>query len=371
VECVQALGLGSTIEDGWTPECESQNRAIDDPYGPNPDAPYRAKYFTFTLEQDTDISIDVESSVDTYMYLLQGNGEFGAPIDEFDEQDVITTLPAGEYTLELTTNKRYAPGQFSISLHGISNNNPCEQPLIFNQVIEGTWSNNCEIRSWDDGNTDPYTGSNPERANYYTFTLNEATDIEFERQSGTSHLIMSLYHVGDYDQLIASTVPTSPRQDPLPRINIRLEPGSYSLEVTTFDQLAIGQYRFDATIYTSSSCTSEISLGQTVPGLLSNGCQSTFRQGSNDDPYGPQPGTYYAKRFEFTLTEPESIQAYLSMPGTYSYLYLAKRENSDVILLDESAHDYWNTSYYQRLNRTLDAGTYILEVTTERPVLHL
>ncbi|MBL4827038.1 MAG: hypothetical protein JKY66_04880, partial [Spongiibacteraceae bacterium] len=337
-------------------------------YGPNPDAPFKAKYFTSTLNQETDISIDVDTTVNTYLYLLQGTGEFAIPYQEFDEQQVNTTLAAGNYTIEVTTNSRYAPGQFTISLHSITNNNPCTQTLMFDQVTEGVWSSNCEILSWDEGNSDPYTGSNPERANYYSFTLNEATDIRFARVSSTSNLIMTLYHYNDFDQVIATTAPSSTWNDPSSQMSIRLDAGSYTLEVTRFNQLAIGQYSIQASIYTSSHCDSTITFGTTVQGLLAEGCDSIFRQGSNNDPYGPQAGNYYAKRFEFTLTQAQAVQATLSMPGTYAYLYLAKKEGSETVLFDESAHDYWNSTYYPYVRRTLDAGTYILEVSSEYPM---
>ena len=58
-ECLQTIIPGNRIADGWIPACESNNRDIIDPYSPYPDLGFRAKYFTFTLPEDADISINI------------------------------------------------------------------------------------------------------------------------------------------------------------------------------------------------------------------------------------------------------------------------------------------------------------------------
>ncbi|TQV68185.1 hypothetical protein FKG94_24175 [Exilibacterium tricleocarpae] len=367
-ECVQPLELGTSIADGWTPNCESQHRDVFDPYGPNPGAPFRAKYFTFSLAEATDISIDIDSTVSTYLYILDGTGEFAPPIQEFNGNYYVTNLSAGDYTIELTTVSRYAPGQFVIDVQPRGLQTVCEKELVPNSTIVDEWSAGCPILSWMPDPNDPYAGINPERANYYTFSSQEPQDFNFIRLFGDSAVLLNLYEAGNFNQTIASTRTT--HGSPSNGFDIRLDPGSYALEVTAYDELAIGQYSFRANRYNTSACQSNIALGDTfIQGLIAEGCDSLFRfYSGNGDPYGPQPGNYYAKQFAFTLTEPRIVRAFTFLQSQPSYLYLAKQESPAPLLLTESfPENDFDVSRSQTIVRELDAGDYLLEITTQYP----
>lgn len=369
-ECVQAISSGTPITDGWTSACESTSRDIVDPYNNIPGEGHRTKYFTFSLENTTDIRIEIDATVNSYIYILSGTGEQATPYSEFNLETVTTSLPQGEYTIELTTYDRYSPGQFEIELNTFISSEGCAQDLTLGSIISGTWSADCEILSWLDDNGDPYQGDGPERANYYDFTLLETKEVRFslsgQNDSGT---IFSLYEAGDYINKLATTAPSSYWGNRSTEFSIRLNPGSYRFEVTKYNELAIGSYSIASTVYENDECTNEISLGVTETAYLAAGCRSEFRVVDGiDDPYGVQPGVYYAKRFEFTLDEPTPIKVSAYTYSNSGYVYLAKRVNGENELLDESwQENYWQTTTRPTLSRTLDAGTYVLEVSSNYP----
>ncbi len=369
-ECVQAISSGTAITDGWTSACESTSRDIVDPYNNVPGEGHRTKYFTFSLENSTDIRIEVDATVNSYIYILSGIGEQATPYLEFNLETVTTSLPQGDYTIELTTYERYAPGQFEIEFNAFSNAEGCAQGLVLGSIISGTWSAGCEILSWLDENGDPYQGDGPERANYYDFTLTETKEVRFSLSGqNDSSTVFSLYAAGDYLNKLASTTPSTYWRSPTSEFSIRLSPGSYRLEVTKYNELAIGSYSIASTVYENDECTNEISLGITETAYLTAGCNSEFRalDGIND-PYGVQPGVYYAKRFEFTLDEPTPIKVSANTSPNGGYIYLAKRVNGENELLDESwPEDYWRTTGSPTISRTLDAGTYIFEISSSSP----
>lgn len=368
-ECVQPISAGSTISDGWIPACESNNRDIIDPYSPYPELGYRAKYFTFTLPKDSDISIQVSSDENSYIYLLSGHGEFATPLLEFNDNNVLTPLPAGDYTIELTTYKRYAPGQFTISLSVLENSSQCTKELIFEQITNDNWSNNCLIQTWDNTNNDPYAGINPERATYYTFTLSESSDVRFSKYSSDPEVVLNLYRGSDFSDLLKTNLKDGYWYSSTNSIvEATLAPDTYTLEVTSYNQLAIGSYAFRASVLGVSVCSQSILLSESYTGLLSEGCISQYRKGVNNDPYAPQPGEYYAKRFEFELTEPQALEVTGSLSGSDIFLYLSKKNVSGgMTLLEETEFNYWNGNRTERITRVLDAGTYVVELTSAQP----
>lgn len=369
-ECVQAISAGTPISDGWISACESTSRDVIDPYNTIPGEGHRTKYFTFSLQDHTDIRIDIDSRVNTHIYILSGTGEHAVPYEDFSSEPVTSSLPQGDYTIEVTTDQRYAPGQFIIELNTYINAGGCSQDLSLGSAISGSWSENCEIRSWLDENGDPYQGDGPERANYHSFTLTEAKELRF-RLTGQNdrNTIFSLYEAGNYLNKLATTQ-ASYWGNPSSEFSIRLEAGSYELEVTKYNEVAIGSYTISSYVFENDDCINSISLGTTEEAYLASGCESLFRivDGGMDDPYGAQPGTYYAKRFEFTLDEPSTIAMGAQTSSNSGYIYLAKRINGQWQRLTESwIENYWNTTSSPSIHRTLDAGTYMMEVTSYYP----
>lgn len=102
------LLAGSTIEGKWNDGCLSGNRPVD---ADRPsDGDYYARYHPFSLSRTTEVVITLESSTDTYLYLLSGAGKDGEALRKNDDIDrgnlnsrIEATLDAGVYTIEATT----------------------------------------------------------------------------------------------------------------------------------------------------------------------------------------------------------------------------------------------------------------------------
>ena len=110
-------GLGGVAFTGrWVVGCDSVHRS-----GSN------ASYISFTQESPGQVIITLESSVDTYLYLLQGEGSSGTVLASNDDYDgggsnsqIIRFLSSGRYTVEATTLSPSVTGEFTLTLSGIS-----------------------------------------------------------------------------------------------------------------------------------------------------------------------------------------------------------------------------------------------------------
>ncbi|MXY46045.1 MAG: S8 family serine peptidase [Chloroflexi bacterium] len=91
-----------------------------------------AGYYTFALSQQSEVTITLESSKDTYLFLLSGHGRNGEKVAENDDIDtprrnynsrIVETLAAGEYTILATTydlaSQPGGVGDFTLTVDGI------------------------------------------------------------------------------------------------------------------------------------------------------------------------------------------------------------------------------------------------------------
>jgi len=111
-ECVlESIALDSTIVGSWSTDCNATHR----------EGSY-AKYYTFTVANDETVRIDLMSSVDTYLYLLQDANTSGSVINSDDDggegfnSQISSALSAGTYTIEATTFNAGEIGDFNLSL---------------------------------------------------------------------------------------------------------------------------------------------------------------------------------------------------------------------------------------------------------------
>ena len=122
--CLEELGSFDDsgefeIEGTWVSSCSS-DRAAEQGTGER-----YARFYTFEITEDSDISISLTSSEqDTYLYLTEGVGRDGDLVDENDDDPGSDTnslievedLPAGEYTIEATTFEAEKTGDFRLVL---------------------------------------------------------------------------------------------------------------------------------------------------------------------------------------------------------------------------------------------------------------
>jgi hypothetical protein len=109
--CVNTIGLNQSVAGNWESTCTSTH--LEGSY---------AKYYTFTLPGSQEVTIDLQSSIDTYLLLLDGSGDNGDVIDLNDDagnstnSQIIQTLSAGSYTIEATTYDPGETGAFDLSV---------------------------------------------------------------------------------------------------------------------------------------------------------------------------------------------------------------------------------------------------------------
>ena len=126
-ECETGLAGDSNAAGIWTDGCASENREGR-----------FARYYTFTLTQEAEVTITLESAEDPVLYLLEDAGRYGAALCENDDyatgpvgapcgkigsglassldSGMVANLGAGAYTIEATTFNARATGEFTLAV---------------------------------------------------------------------------------------------------------------------------------------------------------------------------------------------------------------------------------------------------------------
>lgn len=115
-----------SVSGQWSESCSS---STDDPNPNNTGFPY-ARYYTFTLDASATVTIDLESRIDTYLYLRSENatsGDTEAVNDDHDnaglasttDSQIVATLETGTWTIEATTYDAGDEGSFTLTVRGI------------------------------------------------------------------------------------------------------------------------------------------------------------------------------------------------------------------------------------------------------------
>ena len=128
--CTVPLGNG-TVSSGvlelddpgtWEQSCElpARRRAGD--------STYYAKHYSFNLQMDAEVTIDLTSGTDTYLFLLRGHGPEGTEIDHDDNGGVghnsrlsyRPRLEAGDYTVAASTSSAETTGSFNLAVRAVA-----------------------------------------------------------------------------------------------------------------------------------------------------------------------------------------------------------------------------------------------------------
>jgi hypothetical protein len=167
-QCVSSISLNSSASGTWVTSCASTHQ---------PGA--YAKYYTFTVSSSQQVTITLESSRDTYLYLLNGSGENGSLITSNDDiangntnSQIVRTLTAGTYTAEATTFNDATTGSFVISVAAGSSSGACIKSINTNTNVPGTWEASCtsvhRVGSY---------------AKYFTFSLSTRQQVTIDLES--------------------------------------------------------------------------------------------------------------------------------------------------------------------------------------------
>ena len=124
--CIQSLAGNGTVNGTWDNTCLSENTPLSDGDYDYPVGTRYARFYTFTLSAPSTVTMELKSSVDTYMYLMLGKGKTGT-IDDSDDDisnedtnsRISKILPVGDYTIEATTFGVEAAGTFTLTVSGL------------------------------------------------------------------------------------------------------------------------------------------------------------------------------------------------------------------------------------------------------------
>ena len=132
--CVNSIDGSGTHSGSWNDSCLSETRPQDTADGGKAGEKYYARFYTFTLDQESDVTIALKSDEDTYLYLLEGHGKSGSVEAENDDVDddnrdsrIAKRLDAGEYTIEATTYEANTAGNFNMEVDIVAPQPPAKK----------------------------------------------------------------------------------------------------------------------------------------------------------------------------------------------------------------------------------------------------
>ena len=145
-DCIQTMPESGTAAGAWDDDCLSGNRP--DAENGYAGSDYYARFYTFSLDENADVNITLTSDVDTYLYLLDGTGRDGVVRDQDDDDDnfdldsstdsgLETYLPAGDYTIEVTTYHPVSGGDFTLVLEVVESEEPPEPVVEYTTLSSG------------------------------------------------------------------------------------------------------------------------------------------------------------------------------------------------------------------------------------------
>ena len=359
ISCHQMLGpLTNAVnrDEVWTPDCDSTNRS----------GRY-ARFYSFTLERQTEVQIGLTSPEDTYMYLLQGDGTDGAVVAENDDVDdgsgttnsgLTRTLEAGTYTVEATTYSLGLTGSFVLRIGDLNATTPeptptdeCGYNVTADGTLNGEWAEGCESQARDG-----------RYARFYSFSLDAEGEVTVTLESDEADTYLYLREgearSGDFlrenDDHEGSIT--------ISRIQEALAAGSYTIEATTYDAGEPGGFTLTIAGLSSApaqqttpppdSCGGIVSDDGAITGEWAEGCDSQTRDGS------------HARFYSISLEAAGEVTVTLEASDADTYLYLRAGDAREGDPLHENDDIEAGVNTDSRIVATLEAGTYTIEATT-------
>ena len=298
------IEMNSTVEGTLTSESET-----------SPNSHNASEYYTFTLTEEKNVIISLESDIYYKFYLLDSNGSVIKEVSKYDYRNnkIVMTLAQGSYKIDVTTVFNDEFGSFDISLR---ENIITTSTITLDSIIEGEWTSSSGISP----RSKKYT-------HYYSFTLTETTDILIEIDGYTNTLF-----------LLDSNNSTLYRSTN--KIIQTLNPGSYTIDVT------VGEgYSNHTGIFLLKFKENNIENNEIAINSMLNG---DWKLDSGISPNSQQRANYYT----FTLSESKNIVLKLES-NVSGYMYLLD-ENGTII-----ERSYGNNI----IIKTLNSGTYTIDVS--------
>ena len=235
------------IDGYWDEQCESVNRPDD--------GKYYARFFTFNLNEEADVTITLESNPDAYLYLLEGDGQRGYVLYEDDDTEgtnprIRTTLQPGSYTVEATTYEIGVTGDFRI---GVETDALDGRPPVTCVHSLDSFQSGSGVGLGLDIDGECRSVSRPEDGEYYARYL--ALTVEFPSRvtlTLTSDEDAYLYLLEGYGVKGSLLYDNDDDEGTNSRIEATLLPGEYTIEATTYDEGVTGYFELDVELVSTS-----------------------------------------------------------------------------------------------------------------------
>ncbi len=251
--CVSSLGDFESrleiIDDHWDrdDDCLSSNRLDDDDY--------YARFYTFTLNEEADVTVALESGRDAYLYLMEGEGPSGRILHENDDRDgtnprIRTTLYPGSYTVEATTYEIGVTGDFRIGVETDAlNGRPPVTCLTEMDRIHSLTSHIYSV-SIDDACQSVNRPADGEYfARYFSLPLKFPAEVTISLTSEEDAYLFLLKGDGVTGTTLYENDDTEGTDS---RIEATLRPGTYTIEATTYEEGITGEFELEVFVVSTS-----------------------------------------------------------------------------------------------------------------------
>jgi len=324
------INIGDTVDTAWTDASGYTTQS----YGG------LSHLYTFSVTEKTIVKIKLLAAEgEAALYLLNAEGKklegsAGKPSGEGGEV-IRRKLAPGNYTIDAASSI-YTPYEdnYTLVLTELILPSPVPVAIALDQSLEGQWSS---AFGYSSQQIEHY-------ARYYTFTLTESTLIEVEV---SSDIPSSIYMMDHAQSVVGSSA--YPKQNYT--LIIYLDAGTYTIDTTSpwsyYDQHEGVEGDFNISLREANAPTlNEIDLNSKLSGEWSK--NSGFSVNT----------TRRASHYRFTLDKTTNVRMELN-PDIPAYMFLLD-SNQNVLLPKKYAPDSKTGIIYA----TLDAGTYIIETTT-------
>ena len=345
--CTSEITADGTVTGSWAAGCDSAVSGRG-----------HARYYTFELAQASDVTITLESTIDTYLYLRQGEAKSGTALHENDDivsgntnSRIQETLAAGEYTIEATTYDENKTGNFTLTVSGLSGgggtppSDTCGDTITADDAVSGTWAAGCDSAVSGRGHARYYTFELAQAGNV-TITLESTIDTYLYLRGGEAKSGTALH---ENDDIVSGNTNS--------RIQETLAAGKYTIEATTYEENKTGGFTLTVSGLSggggtppSDTCGDTITADGVTSGTWAAGCDSAVS------------GRGHARYYTFDLAQQSSVTITLES-SIDTYLYLRQGEAKSGTALHEN-DDIVSGNTNSRIQETLAAGKYTIEATT-------
>ena len=229
-----------------------------------------ARFFTFRLNEEADVTVMLESDEDAYLYLMEGEGSSGRILHENDDREgtnprIRTTLQPGRYTVEATTYEIGATGDFTIGVETSELNGRPPITCVALDALTGLESGHISgIEHFLD--SDCASMNRPSHREYYA----RYAELRLEFPAHVSHHShirarpLSL-PAGGRGVTGAVLYENDDADGTNSRIEVSLQPGIYTIEATTYEEEVSGYFYLEVTVESTADALCENGLAVSEP----------------------------------------------------------------------------------------------------------